>query len=188
VKDFPQLETQRLVLRQISSEDAETLWKLRNNREIMEFMDMLPMQSVREAWEQINTISRGFIDEQIPIWAITLKKDNHTCLNNKMIGYVGYTGWNKKHCRAEIAYVLEPAFWQKGIMSESMEAVLKMGFEQMRLHSVEGNVNPANIASIKILEKFNFRREAYYKENFYFNGKFVDTAIYSLLKHDFTVG
>jgi hypothetical protein len=35
VKDFPQLETQRLVLRQISSEDAETLWKLRNNREIM---------------------------------------------------------------------------------------------------------------------------------------------------------
>jgi ribosomal-protein-alanine N-acetyltransferase len=55
----------------------------------------------------------------------------------------------------------------------------------MELHSVEANINPANIASIKILEKFNFRREAYYKENFYFDGKFVDSAIYSLLKQDF---
>ncbi|MDQ1350986.1 MAG: [ribosomal protein S5]-alanine N-acetyltransferase [Acidobacteriota bacterium] len=185
VVNFPQIETQRLVLRQIRSEDAEDLWKLRNNSQIMEFMDISPMKSVREAWEQINYISRNFIEEQIPIWAITLKEDSHTDTKNKMIGYVGYTGWNKKHYRAEIAYVLEPAFWRRGFMTEAIEAVLKMGFGQMYLHSVEANVNPTNIASIKILEKFNFRREAYYKENFYFDGKFVDTAIYSLLKQDF---
>lgn len=185
VVNFPQIETRRLVLRQIISDDAEDLWKLRNNSQIMEFMDISPMQSVREAWEQINNLSRNFIEEQIPIWAITLKEDRHTDTKNKMIGYVGYTRWYKKHFRAEIAYVLEPAFWRRGFMTEAIEEVLQVGFEQMELHSVEGNVNPTNIASIKILEKFNFRREAYYKENFYFDGKFVDTAIYSLLKQDF---
>jgi ribosomal-protein-alanine N-acetyltransferase len=185
VVNFPQRETQRLVLRQIKSEDAEDLWKLRNNSQIMEFMDISPMQSIREAWEQINYLSRNFIEEQLPIWAITLKEDSLAETKNKMIGYLGYTRWDKKHFRAEIAYVLEPAFWHKGFMSEAIQAVLQVGFEQMELHSVEGNVNPTNIASIKILEKFNFRREAYYKENFYFNGKFVDTAIYSLLKQDF---
>ncbi|HLP59098.1 MAG TPA: GNAT family N-acetyltransferase [Candidatus Deferrimicrobium sp.] len=188
VKDFPQIETQRLVLRQISSDDAENLWKLRSHSEIMEFMDTAPMQSVQEAWEKINRISCNFIEEQIPVWAISLKEDKQNGTNNKMIGYVGYIRWDKKHYRAEIAYVLEPAYWRRGIMSEAIKAVLQMGFEQMTLHSVEGNVNPANIASIKILEKFNFRKEAYYKENFYFNGKFVDTIIYSLLKQDFIGG
>lgn len=185
VVNFPQMETQRLALRQIKSEDAEDLWKLRNNSQIMEFMDTSPFSSVRDAWESINHLSLNFIEEQIPIWAISLKEKNLNRSSNKMIGYVGYTAWNKKHYRAEIAYLLEPAFWHKGFMSEAMLAVLEMGFEQMYLHSVEANVNPANIASIKILEKFNFRREAYYKENFCFNGKFVDTVIYSLLKQDF---
>ncbi|MDO8550886.1 MAG: GNAT family protein [Ignavibacteria bacterium] len=51
----------------------------------------------------------------------------------------------------------------------------------MKLHSIEGTVNPNNLPSIKLLEKNNFIREAYFKENFYYNGKFLDTAIYSLI-------
>ncbi len=51
----------------------------------------------------------------------------------------------------------------------------------MNLHSIEANVNPGNTASIKLLEKNNFTREAYFKENYFYDGKFLDTAIYSLL-------
>jgi len=43
------------------------------------------------------------------------------------------------------------------------------------------NVNPANLASIKLLERNNFTREGYFKESFFFNGRFLDTAIYSLV-------
>ena len=55
----------------------------------------------------------------------------------------------------------------------------------MNLHSVEANINPANEASTKTLEHFKFEREAYFKENYYFREKFLDSAIYSLLKKDF---
>jgi len=66
-------------------------------------------------------------------------------------------------------------------MQEAFSEVVNYGFKVMKLHSIEANVNPANEASIKLLEKNNFIREAYYEENYYYNGKFLDTAIYSLL-------
>jgi ribosomal-protein-alanine N-acetyltransferase len=69
----------------------------------------------------------------------------------------------------------------KGIMQEALSAVLNYGFELLKLHSVEANVNPNNVSSIKLLERNGFVREAYFKENYYYNNQFLDTAIYSLL-------
>ncbi len=66
-------------------------------------------------------------------------------------------------------------------MQEAILTILDYGFKIMKLHSVEANVNPNNAASIKLLERNNFIREAYHKENYYYNGKFLDSAIYSLL-------
>jgi len=60
-----------------------------------------------------------------------------------------------------------------------MTIVLDYGFRALQFHSIEANVNPDNAASIKLLERNNFVREAYHKENYYFNGKFLDSAIYS---------
>jgi ribosomal-protein-alanine N-acetyltransferase len=55
----------------------------------------------------------------------------------------------------------------------------------MNLHSIEAVVNPKNMASIRVLEKLGFVREAYFKENYYVKDKFFDTAIYSLLSQNF---
>ena len=66
-----------------------------------------------------------------------------------------------------------------------MVAVLNYGFTVMELHSVEANVNPDNAASISLLEKNHFIREACFKENYYFDGRFLDSAIYSLLSHSY---
>ncbi len=69
-------------------------------------------------------------------------------------------------------------------MQEALNVVLDYGFNIMRLHSVEADVNPMNIASIKILEKNNFVREAHFRENYYYSGKFLDSYVYSLLSTD----
>lgn len=66
-------------------------------------------------------------------------------------------------------------------MQEALATVLDYGFSSMGLHSVVANVNPANEASKKILAKNNFVQEAYFKEDFFYDGQFLDTAIYSLL-------
>jgi ribosomal-protein-alanine N-acetyltransferase len=66
-------------------------------------------------------------------------------------------------------------------MSEALQAVINYGFTSIKLHSITANVNPNNQPSIRLLEKNGFVREGYYKENYYYNGKFLDSAIYSLL-------
>lgn len=70
------------------------------------------------------------------------------------------------------------------MMSEALQAVINYGFTNIGLHSIEANINPRNEASARILERNNFIKEAYFKENFYFNGKFLDSAIYSLIAFD----
>jgi ribosomal-protein-alanine N-acetyltransferase len=66
-------------------------------------------------------------------------------------------------------------------MHEAIQAVLNYGFSELKLHSVEANINPVNEASRRLLEKNNFVKEAHFKENYYFNGSFSDSAVYSLI-------
>ncbi|MFA6249417.1 MAG: GNAT family protein [Mucilaginibacter sp.] len=81
-----------------------------------------------------------------------------------------------KHHRAEIAYRLIPAYQGKGPITE----VTRYAFNEIKLHSIEANVNQANQASITLLEKTGFVREGYFKQNFYYNGKILVSAIYSI--------
>ena len=100
------------------------------------------------------------------------------------MGTIGYYRTTPEHYRAEIGYLLASKLHRKGLMQEALGVVLSYGFENMQLHSVEANTNPANLASQRLLEKFGFVREAYFRENYFFDGKFLDSAIYSLIKGD----
>ena len=70
------------------------------------------------------------------------------------------------------------------VMEVAVQDILNIP-EQLNIHSIEAVVNPENNASIKILEKNGFVREAYYVEDYYFEGKFLDSAVYSLLEKNF---
>ncbi len=172
---FPFLFTERLVLRQITNEDAAEIFFLRSDKEVLQFLDREPATSIDDAVRWIKTINEGVTNNEYIAWAMALKKEP------KLIGTVSFWNIKKEHYRAEIGYALHPIFQGKGLMQEAMTVVLNYGFKVMNLHSVEANVNPGNVASIKLLERNNFIREAYHKENYYYNGKFLDSAIYSLL-------
>lgn len=173
--EFPKLSTPRLDLRTIELSHTNEYFFLRSNKRVMEFMDKPLMVSVAEAAEAIRKIQTAFEGNESITWAIAFKGDP------KLIGTIGFWKITKEHHRAEIGYLLHPDHWGKGLMQEAIVPVLNYGFNVMRLHSVEANVNPNNAVSIKFLEKNRFVREAYYKENYYFDGKFIDTFIYSLL-------
>lgn len=174
---FPVLQTERLVLDRIKNEDAEALFDLRKNAEAMRYLDRDMPKDIREIYRMIEQMNEGAEKNENIGWGIFLKE------NKKFIGTMGYYRSDRPNHRSEIGYMLSPAYWKKGFISEAMRVSIDYGFKEMNLHSIEANVNPANIASIKTLLKFGFVKEAYFRENFYFNGKFLDTEIYSLLKN-----
>jgi len=97
-----------------------------------------------------------------------------------LIGTIGFWNILTEHFRAEIGYLLDVDFQGKGIMQEALSKVVEYGFNIMKLHSIEANVNPGNISSTRLLERNNFIKEGYFKENYYYNGRFTDTAVFSL--------
>ena len=72
-------------------------------------------------------------------------------------------------------------------MTEALQICLQYGFQKMKLHSVEANINPGNKASMQLLESAGFEKEAYFKENYFYNGKFSDSIIYSTWAKKFII-
>lgn len=172
---FPTLTTNRLVLREITLDDAPELFFMRTDERVMKYIERPRPKNIEETIAFIKMITDLRNKNEIITWGIALKNEP------KLIGTVVYLNFKKEHYRAEFGYALHPDYWRKGIMDEVAKAVLDYGFNVLKLHSIEANINPDNIASQKLLEKNGFVREAYFKENFFWEGKFLDSAIYSLL-------
>jgi [ribosomal protein S5]-alanine N-acetyltransferase len=172
---FPILNTARLHLRNITEDDATDLFALRSNKEVLAYLDRAPAASVDEVVTLIQAIRDMERQNDAITWALSIQG------SHQLIGTIGFWKIQKEHYRAEIGYLLQPAHQGKGLMQEALSVVLAYGFQALHLHSVEANVNPANTASIKLLERNGFVQEGYFRENYYFDGRFIDSAIYSLL-------
>ncbi len=176
---FPLLTTSRLVLRQITHKDATALFELRADEKVMEYIDKPRATEIGDAIALIEKVMDALTYNEGITWAICTADDL------TMIGTIGFWRFRKEHYRAEIGYLLKPAYHGKGIMFEALQAVITFGFETLHLHSIEAIVNPANKSSIGILEKNGFAREAYFTEDYFYEGKFLDSAVYSLLEKQF---
>ena len=176
---FPAMATERLVLRQMTHADAPEVFKLRAEPSVSEYIAREPYTKPEEVTEFIDKITKGITNNENGYWAIALKTDN------KLIGTCCIWHISQEHERAEIGYELHPDFQGKGIMQEALPMLLTYAFKTLKLHSIEAVVYPKNMPSIRLLEKFGFVREAYFKENFRFRNKFQDTAIYTLLTQNF---
>lgn len=173
---LPVLETERLILRAHLLSDAKALFAMRSNEEVMRYIDRENPKDIQETEAKIRFMIEGFANKTSITWVITLKENP-----NEMIGEIGYYRTDLGNHRAEIGYMLQSNFWRKGLISEALDKVVNFGFQKMKLHSISANINPGNNASRQILLKHGFEKEAYFKEYYYFRGKFLDSEIYGKL-------
>jgi ribosomal-protein-alanine N-acetyltransferase len=173
---FPILKTQRLVLRQLSTNDADAILSLRSNDEVMKYIPRPYLKTKKDALELIAMFDDK-IENGIGInWGIYFLEEPE-----KLLGIIGYYRMKPEHYRAEVGYMLFPEYNGKGFISEALQKVVEYGFKDMKLHSIEAVLDPENKGSEKVLLKNGFVKEAHLIENEYYEGRFLDTLIYSLL-------
>ena len=175
---FPILHTERLILRKIDDDDLPVFFKMRTDEAVMKYIDRPRPQNIEELKPFMEQIKTGIAENKDLAWAITLKD------SPEMIGQIGFWRNEPANHRGEVGYMLRPQYFGKGIASEALAAVLKYGFNKMNFHSIKGGVAPENAASIHVLEKAGFVKEAHFRQDYFFNGQFLDSAIYCLLKAD----
>jgi ribosomal-protein-alanine N-acetyltransferase len=176
---FPILQTDRLLLRELQTDDAEAIYGIMSNAEVMKYYDLEPFENIEQAHKLIQRYKQRYNKGEAIRWVIVL--------GNQVIGTCGFF-WDRHDYAAEIGFELSKNYWNQGIMSEALRTIIKYGFEKESINRIEAQVFSENTASQNLLQKLAFNQEGILREKFYLHDKFYDLLCFALLKKDYYNG
>jgi [ribosomal protein S5]-alanine N-acetyltransferase len=176
---FPVLTTERLLLRAFNPGDAPAVLDILGRPEVNEWLETDTLRSPEEAEARVRSRMRLFEDGMGVRWAIALRD-----APARVIGSCGYFSVRRGTQTYETGYELHPDYWNQGLITEALRAILRFGFDpqaRMPVHRMEALVIPDNGASVRVLEKLGFSREGMRREFGFWKGRYQDVALYALL-------
>ncbi|CAH1212175.1 IS1595 family transposase ISSpgl1 [Paenibacillus plantiphilus] len=179
LKEFPRLQTDRLILRQGEKKDCQAIFELYSCESVVAYMPLAPFADIQEAIDEMNWHQRIFAEGTGMRWLIEEKE------SGKVIGTCGFLNFDHTHNRIEIGYDLSPDFWGQGLMKEAADRVISFGFSLMKVNRIEARVEPENGASMRLMDKLGFHKEGVLRQLEFEKGKYVDLAVFSLLLSEY---
>lgn len=170
---FPELRTERLLLRQVLSADAETVMKIRGNEEAMRYIPRPRAKTIEDALAVVEMLTNGINEGKSINWAVC-NADNPA----EIYGITGYVNFYPEQGKAEIGYMLHPDYWGKGYIPEAIVAVEKFGFEQINIQIIEAKIDPRNANSRKILLRNNYQFDRLMQKEMMFQDEELDSEYY----------
>lgn len=147
---FPLLHTPRLKLRKIDIDDISSLLKYGNNQKISKYVLNIPYPYTEpDAVFRISYVVQGFNKKSRFVFSIVLKE------SQEFIGEISLHHMDDGKS-AQLAYWLGEPFWNRGIVTEAIEAIVAFGFEKLNLTLIFAECHIENLASQKVLEKNGF--------------------------------
>ena len=175
----PELSSARLRLREVRDDDATALFAIHSHPQVMRYWSYPAWTELEQAELKITDIQRQRREEDILVWAIA-DADTDLLIGSSAIFYMDLT-----QARAEIGYSLHPDWQGRGLASEALQLVLSYVFNELGLRRIEADIDPRNLPSCRLVEKFGFVREGQLRERWHVNGDICDSAIYGLLRQAF---
>lgn len=176
------LTTERLRLRPMTLDDVAAVYEIFSDPDTMKYWSTPPHTSTDDSRALIERAMENIADGKTVSLAITTIDDE----SNQLIGLVTLHSIDKASAHAELGYILNPDFRKQGFMIEAVTALLRHGFETMKLHRVEASIDPDNLASGAVLKTLGFQLEGLLRERWCVNDVYYDGEIYSLLVHEFS--
>lgn len=177
-RDLPKLYTERLILRKIDKSDINELHICLSNDYISKYMLIDFDKSINSTKKMLDMILNGYKNDKPTPWGITLKEDG------KLIGMCGFSSCNEVNNNAEVGYILNRDYWNKGIITEALCKVIDFGFNNMNLNKIEAKCISSNIASEKVMVKNGMSLDGILRSDRLHNGMYKDLKLYSILKQD----
>ncbi|MCU0495792.1 MAG: GNAT family N-acetyltransferase [Anaerolineae bacterium] len=176
LKNLPSLTSERLLLRQLTLEDAADMFEYAQDPEIARLgLWPGPIKTLAESEADLRDVLRDYQTGRYAAWAIV-----HDL---KMIGRIGFH-YFAFDSRAEVGYALNRDYWGQGYASEALQAVLAFSFNVLDLNRMQAIVLPENSASIRVLEKVGMTREGLLREYVKVGETFLDVYQYAMLKRE----
>ncbi len=177
--NIPVLTTERLVLRRMKAIDAADMFEYAKLPEVTRFLTWRPHPNVSYTKQYLEYLGSRYAVGDFYDWSVTLKD------SGKMIGTCGFTHFDLPNNSAEIGYVLNPVYHGKGYATEAAHAVIRFGFEQLRLHRIEARLMIGNDASYRVMQKLGMKKEGTFRESYFVNGSYRTVTVCSVLRSEF---
>ncbi|RIW38530.1 N-acetyltransferase [Bacillus salacetis] len=175
---FPELETARLKLVQITEEHTERYFEIMSLDAVTKYYGMESLQQKEQAADIVKSFKTGFESKKSMRWGIVLKE------TGTLVGTAGLNNLRIGQKRAEIGFEIHPDYWSRGFTSEAARAVIQYAFAELNLYRVGAITFLENKASIGLLEKIGFIKEGVLRGYIYQNGISNDTYIFSMIKSE----
>ena len=175
---FPSLQTKRLNLIEIKQTHLDNIFKLFSDSKVTSFYNVVTLTKKEEAQKFIDWFQNRYAEKAGIRWGISLKGQDN------IIGTIGFNNFTKNH-RANIGFDLQADFWNNGYLTEAIKRVTEFGFNKLDINRIEAEVMIGNIASEKVLAKNGFKNEGVLRQWMYWNNKYYDMTMFSLLQSDF---
>lgn len=173
------LETQRLKLRLINQNDIDNFHYLHSIPEV-DYYNTLGIPA------DINA-SKKILDDLLK----DQESGSYFTFHIELIEDALFTGMialklgASKYQSGEVWFKLLPDFWNQGIASEALSAVLQFGFEELKLHRIEAGCAVDNIASARVLEKVGMLKEGTRRQTLPLKSGWSDNHEYAILSSDY---
>ena len=174
----PFFTTPRLIARRFAPTDLDAFVAMRADPDVARFQD----------WESFTEADgREFLDwcasrgPGEPGWfqfALERKEDG------AFVGDCALKTFEADNRLAQVGYTIVPEYWNRGFATEAVRGVIGYALASFPIHRIVASVDPRNAASVRVLEKAGFVKEAHFRRSEWFKGAWADDAVYSVLSSD----
>lgn len=181
--EFPRLETEHLILRELTEKDIHAMFPHYSDKEVWKYIDVYPAKDPREILEAITWGKHLLKSNTGILWGLFNKKDDSFVGEMNYVGRRDATIEGKIH-RAEIGYNMVRKLWGKGLASEALREIIRHIFNNTEIYRIEALIRPANTRSRKLASRVGFQEEGTLRDYILWDGKYQDMLMYSLLKKE----
>lgn len=174
------IQTARLTIRKYVESDYDDLLKLQSDPDVVRFLlyGAKDAAQVRESLRQRMAPPPLDNDGQAATWAVTLTE------SGQHLGEVTFFMVSVQHRMGEIGFVFRPEAHGHGYGSEAVVELLRIGFEDLRLHRLIGRCDGRNTASAALMKRIGMRQEAHFVSNEFLKGEWTDELVFAMLDHE----
>ncbi|MCY7099777.1 GNAT family N-acetyltransferase [Streptococcus oralis] len=175
---YPTIETERLLLRPVTLDDAEAMFEYASDRENTRYT--FPTNQSLE--ETKNNIAQFYLANPLGRWGIEVKS------NGQFIGTIDLHKIDPILKKAAIGYIINKKYWNQGLTTEANRAVIELAFEKIGMNKLSALHDKDNPASGKVMEKSGMRfshEEPYARMDNKEPGRIITRVYYVLTKEDY---
>ena len=176
---MPTITTKRLVLRPASMRDADDMYSWCSDPQVARYVLWDAHTSIRTTKNYLRYLIHQYRQGAPSTFVMEHRENGHA------IGTIGFI-WMDEQCRScEVGYSMSRDYWNRGLMTEALQALIEFCFLKLKLNRVEAQHDVRNIASGRVMEKAGMRYEGSLRQRVFNKGQFIDVALYAILRSDY---